>query len=121
MAKMTAFDKYNSPLIKGDFVFLERENGSLIDPDVIKYNYQYCTNKVPRPKGRYYKIHSIKGDIIGLKSPYLRSELSASFINITSSIYTDFSANIFYGNKSSSFTKIDIDFFKMYQWIFNEE
>jgi hypothetical protein len=118
---MIAFDKYNSPLIKGDFVFLEKDKDSLIDPDVIKYNYQYCTDKVIRPKGRYYKIHSIKGDITGLKSPYLRSESSASFINITNSIYADFSANIFFGNKSSFFTKIDIDFFEMYQWVLNEE
>ena len=118
---MIAFDKYNNPLIKGDFIFLEKEKDSLIDPEIVKYNYQYCIDKVTRPKGRYYKIHSIEGDVIGLKSPYLRSESSASFLNITNSIYTDFSANIFFGNKSSSFTKIDIDFFKMYQWIFDEE
>lgn len=118
---MIAFDKYNNPLIKGDFIFLEKEKDSLIDPEVVKYNHQFCIGKIVYPKGLYFKIHSIEGDVIGIKSPYLRSESKASFVNITNSICSDFSANIFYGNKSSLFTKIDIDFFEMYQWIFHEE
>lgn len=118
---MIAFDKYNNPLIKGDCVLLEKEKDSLVDPEVIKYNYQYCNKKVPIPKGRYYRIHSIEGDIIKLKSPYLRSKERASFINISNSIYIDPSFNLFCGNKASSFTKIDIDFFEMYKWIFDEE
>lgn len=118
---MIAFDKYNNPLIKGDFVFLEKEKDSLVDPDIVKYNYQYCSDKVNRPKGRYYKIHSIEGDLIGIKPPYLRGELVASFINITNSINVGLYTNLFFGNRASFFTKIDVDFFKMYQWIFDEE
>lgn len=118
---MIAFDKYNNPLIKGDYVFLEEENDSLIDKDIIKYNYQFCNDKVIRPKGRYYKIYSIEGNLLGIKLPFLRSESNASFINITNFICVNSFTNIFFGNKSSSFTKIDIDFFKMYEWIFDEE